>query len=87
MNESINLVDQSYSGVFGQILTSVYREQNTVRQFSEETFRVAGINITWKGSGVNEIGLSDDGKTMIKVSKEFYRPLESNNYKAVHKGK
>jgi len=31
---------------------------------------------------VNEIGLSDNGKTMIKVSKEFYRPLKSDNYKA-----
>jgi len=57
-------------------------EQHTVREFAEEAFRVAGINITWKGSGINEIGLSDDGKTMIKVSKEFYRPLESDNYKA-----
>ena len=46
-------------------------EQHTVREFAEEAFRVAGINITWKGSGVNEIGLSDDGKTMIKVSKEL----------------
>jgi len=58
------------------------REQNTVRQFAEEAFRVAGINITWKGSGVNEIGLYDDCKTIIKVSKEFYRPLELDNYKA-----
>jgi GDP-D-mannose dehydratase len=33
---------------------------------------------------VNEIGLSDDGKTMIKVSKEFYRPLESDNYNAAY---
>jgi len=46
MNESIHLVDQSYSGIFGQILTSVYREQHTVREFAEEAFRVAGINIT-----------------------------------------
>jgi len=57
-------------------------EQHTVREFAEEAFRVAGINITWKGSGVNEIGVSDEGKTMIKVSKEFYTPLESDNYKA-----
>jgi len=57
-------------------------EQHTVREFAEEAFSVAGINITWKGSGVNEIGVSDEGKTMIKVSKEFYRPLESDNYKA-----
>ena len=34
-------------------------EQHTVREFAEEAFRVAGINITWKGSGVNEIGVSD----------------------------
>jgi len=57
-------------------------EQHTVREFAEEAFKVAGINITWKGSGVNEIGVSDGGKTMIKVSKEFYRPLESDNYLA-----
>jgi len=81
MNESMNLVDQSYSGVFAQILTRVYREQHTVREFAEDAFRVAGINITWKGSGVNEIGVSHNGKTMIKVSKESYRPLESDNYK------
>ena len=31
---------------------------------------------------MSEIGLSDDVKTMIKVSKEFYRPLKSDNYKA-----
>jgi len=49
--------------------------QHTVREFAEEAFRVAGINITCKGSGVNEIGLSDDGKTIIKVSRDFYRPL------------
>jgi len=57
-------------------------EQNTVREFAEEAFMVSGINITWKGSGINEIGVSDEGKTMIKVRKEFYRPLESDNYKA-----
>ena len=37
-------------------------EQHTVKEFAEEAFRVAGINIKWKGSGVNEIGLSDDCK-------------------------
>jgi len=57
-------------------------EYHTVREFAEEAFRVAGINITWKASGVNEIGVSDESKTMIKVSKEFYRPLESHNYKS-----
>ena len=31
---------------------------------------------------MNEIGLSDDRKTMIKVSKALYIPFESYNYKA-----
>ena len=41
-----------------------------------------GMNITWKGSGVNEIGISDDDLSLVKVSREFYRPLESDNYRA-----
>ena len=36
----------------------------------------------WKGSGVNEVGLSADGSTLVKVSREFFRPLESDNYRA-----
>jgi len=35
-----------------------------------------------RGSRINEVGLSGDGKTLVKVSKEFFRPLESDNYKA-----
>jgi GDPmannose 4,6-dehydratase len=41
-----------------------------------------------RGSGINEVGLSGDGKTLVKVSKEFFRPLESDNYKVDYsKGK
>jgi len=58
------------------------RELHTVRGFEEVAFRVAGINITWKRSEVNEIGVSDNAKTMIKVSRALYIPLESDNYKA-----
>jgi GDPmannose 4,6-dehydratase len=31
---------------------------------------------------VNEVGLSEHGSTLVKVSREFFRPLESDNYKA-----
>ena len=56
-------------------------ESHTVREFVEAAFRTIGKSITWKGSGVNEVGLSEDGKTLVKVSREFFRPLESDNYR------
>ena len=56
-------------------------ESHTVRDFVEAAFNEIGITIDWVGSGLNEVGLSN-GETMVKVSKEFYRPLESDNYRA-----
>jgi GDPmannose 4,6-dehydratase len=57
-------------------------ESHTVREFAEAAFSVIGETVEWRGSGINEVGLSGDGKTLVKVSKEFFRPLESDNYKA-----
>ena len=56
-------------------------ESHTVRDFVEAAFNEIKIELEWIGSGLNEVGLSN-GETMVKVSKEFYRPLESDNYKA-----
>lgn len=57
-------------------------ELHTVREFVEEAFRVVGINIHWRGSGINEVGLSESDDVLVKVNKEFFRPLESDNYVA-----
>ncbi|MHB8372982.1 MAG: GDP-mannose 4,6-dehydratase [Thermoplasmataceae archaeon] len=57
-------------------------ELHTVREFTEEAFRIAGINLHWEGTDINEIGRSDDGKILVKVNKKFFRPLESDNYLA-----
>ena len=57
-------------------------ESHTVREFVEVAFKQIGINISWKGKGVNEVGLTDEGRTVVRVSKEFFRPLESDNYMA-----
>ena len=56
-------------------------ESHTVRDFVEAAFNEIGITLEWNCSGLNEVGLSN-GETMVKVSKEFYRPLESDNYRA-----
>jgi GDPmannose 4,6-dehydratase len=57
-------------------------EAHTVREFAELAFAVIGTRIEWKGSGVNEIGVDQSGKTVVKVGREFFRPLESDNYRA-----
>ena len=57
-------------------------ESHTVRDFAEAAFHTIDMDIQWKGSGVNEVGISDEGRTLVKVSREFFRPLESDNYRA-----
>jgi GDPmannose 4,6-dehydratase len=57
-------------------------ESHTVREFAEAAFRIIGETVEWRGTGVNEVGLSEDGSTLVKVSREFFRPLESDNYRA-----
>ena len=57
-------------------------ELHTVREFVEEAFSVIGVNVSWRGKGLNEIGLSDRDEVLVKVSKNFFRPLESDNYVA-----
>lgn len=57
-------------------------ESHTVRQFVEEALKAINVKISWMGRGTNEVGLSEEGRVLVKVSKEFYRPLESDNYRA-----
>ena len=50
------------------------------QNFVEEAFKVAGIKIHWEGSGLDEKGVSDDGRILVKVNKEFFRPLDTNPF-------
>jgi len=52
-------------------------ETRTVREFADTAFRCAGMDIEWKGEGVDEVGINKaNGKTVVKVSKKFFRPAE-----------
>jgi len=53
-------------------------ESHTVREFVEETAKVLGIKLTWKGKGVKEVAMDDKGKVILKVNKNYYRPSEVN---------
>lgn len=52
-------------------------ETRTVREFVELAFGHVGIEIEWKGEGVDEIGIDKaTGKTIVKVNPKFFRPAE-----------
>ncbi len=52
-------------------------ETHNVREFVEEAFSAAGTEISWKGSGVEEVGIdTETGKTVVDVSPDYYRPTE-----------
>ena len=57
-------------------------ELHTVRDFVNEAFGTIGVRINWNGKGMDEVGLSDEGKVLVKINKNFFRPLESDNYVA-----
>lgn len=52
-------------------------ETRTVREFAQTAFHYAGIEIIWEGEGVDEVGRNQaDGKVIIRVNPEFFRPAE-----------
>ena len=54
--------------------------QHSVRDFATLAFHYAGIEIEWRGSGPDEIGINiANGKKVVAVSEDFYRPTDVVN--------
>lgn len=52
-------------------------ETRTVREFAEAAFKHVGMEIEWKGEGVDEVGIDkNSGKVVVKVNPKFFRPAE-----------
>ena len=52
-------------------------EYHSVREFVERAFFQKGINIGWKGEGIEEIGYNmDTGKEYVFISEKYFRPAE-----------
>jgi len=52
-------------------------ETHTIRELIEKAFKYIGIDILWKGKGVNEKGINrKNGKVLVEVSEKYYRPAE-----------
>lgn len=55
-------------------------EQHSVREFCQLAFHYAGIELEFKGEGMDEVGIDKaTGKVVIEVSPEFYRPTDVVN--------
>ncbi len=54
--------------------------QHTVREFATLAFHYAGIELEWKGKGIEEKGYDKDtGRVVVEVSSDFYRPTDVVN--------
>ena len=51
-------------------------KQYSVRQFVEEAAPYFDMNIRWEGSGLDEVGIDSDGKTVIRIDSKYFRPAE-----------
>ncbi|WP_425266150.1 GDP-mannose 4,6-dehydratase [Aquella oligotrophica] len=52
-------------------------EQHSVREFTELAFKVAGIDIEWRGEGINEQGVCrQSGQVLVEVDPKYFRPTE-----------
>jgi GDPmannose 4,6-dehydratase len=52
-------------------------EYHSVREFVECAFKVKGIELAWRGEGINEVGYDKNtDKEYIFISEKYYRPTE-----------
>ncbi len=48
-------------------------KQRSVREFVEAACSCLDLQITWSGEGLDEIGVDENGRTIIDVKSEYYR--------------
>jgi GDPmannose 4,6-dehydratase len=59
--------------------------QHSVREFTKLAFKHVGIELKFEGEGINEVGIVVSGpeglvgKTVVRVSEDFYRPTDVVN--------
>jgi GDPmannose 4,6-dehydratase len=58
----------------------------SIKEFVIFTFKYLGINIIWRGKGLNEKGINkENNKVIVKISKNYFRPAEVNFLKGSSK--
>ena len=54
-------------------------KQTTVKNFVNKVSKKLGMKILWRGKGINEKGIDQNGKIIVACDKSYYRPLEVNS--------
>ena len=50
---------------------------HSVRDFIERAFAVVGVEIAWRGDGVDKVGINArSGKRLVSVDPRYFRPTE-----------
>ena len=54
-------------------------KSHSVREFVEEAFKHVGIEIDWKGEGLNEVGYDKrTGRVYVRFDPRFFRPSKTS---------
>jgi GDPmannose 4,6-dehydratase len=51
-------------------------EQYSVRDFVNIAANEIGMEITWQGSEMNEVGMDSNGRVIVRVDERYFRPAE-----------
>lgn len=51
-------------------------ETHSVREFVEEVAHFHGLNLTWEGNGISEVGKDQSGVIRVRINEKYYRPNE-----------
>ena len=52
-------------------------KQHSVREFVELSFKEVGIDLEWRGKGIDEVGINTNTeKVIVKINPKYYRPTE-----------
>ena len=54
-------------------------KQSTVKNFVNKVSKKLNMKIIWKGKGISEKAVDQNGKTIVACDKNYYRPLEVNS--------
>lgn len=53
-------------------------EAHSVRKFVKLAFKEIGVNITWRGSGLEEVGVTDEENIVVTVNPKYFRDIDIN---------
>lgn len=51
-------------------------KQYSVRDFVAAAAAELGLDMSWQGQGINEVGVDTNGKQIVRVDPEYFRPTE-----------